>query len=89
MASPISSGGQKKYLDESDDTFNNGKEVTPSLDKPTKTHEDSSLEEEFRWALYPQTIIRAVTSKTQDFNLTNSGANISTSGPHRRRCTEY
>ena len=35
----------------------------------------------------PQLIIGAVTSKTQDGNLTDSGSNISTSGPHGRRCS--
>ena len=37
----------------------------------------------------PKRIISAVTSKTQYVNLTNSGANISTSGPHERQCSDY
>ena len=36
-----------------------------------------------------QLIISAMKSKTQDGNLTNSGSNISTSGPHGRRCSDY
>ena len=36
-----------------------------------------------------QLIIKAVTSKPQDGNLTDSGANISTSGTHGQRCYDY
>ena len=36
-----------------------------------------------------QLIISYVTSKTQDGNLKDSGANILTSGPHGRRCSDY
>ena len=43
----------------------------------------------FKWKMAPQLIISAVTSNTQDGNLTNSGANILTSGPHGRQCYDY
>ena len=42
-----------------------------------------------KWKMAPQLIIRAVTSKTQDGKLTNSGYNISTSGPHVQLCSDY
>ena len=37
----------------------------------------------------PQLIISAVTSKTQDGNITNSGNKILTSGPHVRLSSYY
>ena len=37
----------------------------------------------------PQIIISAVTSKTKDVNLTNSGDNILTSIPHGQLCSDY
>ena len=42
-----------------------------------------------KFKISPQLIINAVTSNTQDGNLTNSGSNISTSGPDGRRCSDY
>ena len=39
--------------------------------------------------LHAKLIFSAVRSKTQDRNLTNSGANISSSGLHGRQCSEY
>ena len=43
----------------------------------------------FKWEIAPQLIISAVKSKTQDGNLTNSGANILTSGPHGHWCSSW
>ena len=39
LASPMLSGEYNKYLDDTDDTFNNGKEVTPITYEPSNTHE--------------------------------------------------
>ena len=45
--------------------------------------------EKYKWKMDPEIIINAVKFKTQDGNLTDSGSNIPTSGPHGIRCSEY
>ena len=45
--------------------------------------------EELTWVVYPQIIISAATSNNQDDILTDSDVNISTSGPHGIRCSQY
>ena len=45
--------------------------------------------EEINWSVATQIIISVVTAKTQDGNLTDSAANISTNGPHGLLWSEY
>ena len=59
--SPMSSGEQ-----------NNGGDN----DDPFECNENAGMREISKWKVEPQLIISAVTSKTQDGNLTDSGANI-------------
>ena len=70
----MSSGEQKKGDDTND---------------PYKCHNNSGMGESSKCKMAPQIITSDVTSKTQYGNLTNSGSNISTSGPHGRRCSDY
>ena len=56
---------------------------------PPKYNNNSGMGETSKWKMAPHIIISAVTSKTQDGNLTNSGANISTSGTNGQQCYEY
>ena len=70
----MSSGERKKGYDTND---------------PPKYNNNSGMGEISKWKMAPHIIISAVTSKTQDGNLTNSGSNIPTSGPHGRRCSGY
>ena len=69
------SSGERKKADDTND--------------PSKCNDNSGMGESSKWKMEPQLIISAVTSKTQDGNLTNSGYNIPTSGPHGRRCSNY
>ena len=71
---PMSSGEQKK-VDDNDD--------------PYECNDNAGMEEISKWKMDLQLIIIDVTAKTQDGILTNSGANISTSGPHGRWCSDY
>ena len=45
--------------------------------------------EDLTWEVAPQITISDVTSKNQDINLYDSGANILTSGPHGQRWSDY
>ena len=56
---------------------------------PSKFNKNAGMGGSSKWKMVPQIIISSVTSKTQYGNLTYSGAKISTSGPHRRRCSDY
>ena len=87
-ASPMSLGEHNGDVDDSNPPYN-VKEVASRSHGNSKTHEDPSLVEELNWAVTPKLIISAFTVKTQDGNLNEFGANISTSAPHGRRCSEY
>ena len=52
-------------------------------------YEVANIMEYLNWAVALKLIISDVTSKTKDVTLTDSGANILTSDPHRRRCSDY
>ena len=58
-------------------------------DDPSECNENVGMGDSSKRKMAPQLIISAVTSKKQDGNLTNSGANISTSEPHGQRYSDY
>ena len=86
LASPISSGDRKNK-------YNNGhtpnNKVTPSSHDPSKNNDNPGIGDKCKWKMDPQLIISAVTSNTQNGNITKSRANIYTIGPHGYRCSEY
>ena len=73
------SGEQENKYD-TDDTSNN--KVTPSSHDTSNYNDNPGMGEKYKLKMAPQLIISAVTSKTQDVNLTNSWSKISTSGFH-------
>ena len=56
---------------------------------PFEYNYNTGMGESSKWKMAPQKIISVVTSKTQYGNLTDSGANILTSGTYGRQCSEY
>ena len=75
ISASLMSSGEWKKVDDTGDS--------------SRCNDNAGMGESSNWKKAPQLIISAVTSKTQDGNLNNSGANISTSGPHGRRCSDY
>ena len=63
----LMSSGERKKGDNSDD--------------PSNCNENSDMGGRSKWKMVLQVIISAVASKTQDVNLTDSGTNLSDSGP--------
>ena len=88
LASAMSSGEHNGYVDDNDDPYNI-REVKSGSHETTNINDYSSLVEELNWAVAPKLIISVVAAKTQERNLTESGANILTIRPHGRRCSEY
>ena len=83
-ASPMSSG-DRKNKDETDNTPNS--KVNPISHDTSKHNGNPGMEDKSKCKTTPQLITSAVKSNTQGGNLTKPGANISTSGPHGRRCS--
>ena len=89
MASLTSSGEYNEDVDfgDSDDPYKLREAKSIALET-ADIHEDTSKVGNLTWSLTPYIIISVDTSNTHYGNLTESGASISTSGPHGRRCSE-
>ena len=91
LASPTSLGehngdvdSPRYNIDDSHGPYNN-REVISSSYETSNINEYTIMVEDLTWEVAPQITISEVTSKNQDINLYDSGANILTSGPHGQR----
>ena len=86
LSSPMSSGDQKK---KDDTNYTSKQNITSISHNAYKYNTNTCMVDKSKCKMAPKLIISAVTSNTQDDNITNSGANIFTSGLHGRQSSEY